>query len=84
MLELPAKEIVSLLRTATDSNGKRYFLTAGAPFPHVYVFDENWKRLLCIPALPADGAGPPEAEPLQVSDAQLADLDGDGKPENPH
>ncbi len=80
-LELPSGEIVTLLRTATDSGGKRYFLAAGAACPHVYLFDENWKRLLSIPALPAADARPPEGEPLQVADAQLADIDGDGKPE---
>ena len=69
------REYVTLLRTATDSTGKRYFLASGIVMPRVHLFDENWKRLLSLPDVP------PETAQLQVADAQLADLDGDGKPE---
>jgi hypothetical protein len=93
-LDLPSGEVVGLLRTATDASGKRYFLGAGMGAARVHLFDENWKRLLSIPNYPAAGGTgvspasadstgkmPVPPEQLQVADAQLADLDGDGKPE---
>ena len=74
-LDIRPEEVVTLLRTGTDSAGKRYFVAAAMGGPRVHLFDGQWKRLLSIPE------APPQTSPLQVGDARLADLDGDGKPE---
>lgn len=73
-LELPKEPegIVSFLRTAVDADGKRYFAGSAASLSQAHLFDDGWKTLLSFPS--AD-------EKRAVADAQLADLDGDGRPE---
>ncbi len=71
-LELPDRDdsAVSFLRTAADAGGRRYFLGSKAGVQQVHLFDAQWKRLLSFPEA-ADHPG--------ISDALLADLDGDGE-----
>jgi outer membrane lipoprotein-sorting protein/peroxiredoxin len=71
-LELPYRDdtAVAFLRTATDAAGNRYILGSKAGVQQVHLFDAEWKRLLSFPEA---GSHP------GISDATLADLDGDGK-----
>lgn len=73
-LELPKEPegIVSFLRTAVDADGKRYFAGSAASLSQAHLFDDGWKTLLNFPSADAKRA---------VADVQLADLDGDGRPE---
>ena len=66
-------EPVAFVRTAVTAAGQRYFLTSGAGLQQVHLFDEHWKPLQDFPkdALENRHAG--------ITDAVLADLDGDGK-----
>lgn len=71
-LKLPQRDdaAVAFLRTATDADGNRYFLGSRAGSQQLHLFDAHWKRLLSFPKF-ADHPG--------ISDALLADLDGDGQ-----
>ncbi|HWB10231.1 MAG TPA: hypothetical protein VG826_13455 [Pirellulales bacterium] len=72
-LELPYRDdtAVTFLRTATDAAGNRYVLGSKNGVQQVHLFDAGWKRLL---SFPEDGGNHPG-----ISDATLADLDGDGE-----
>ncbi|HJT31433.1 MAG TPA: redoxin domain-containing protein, partial [Pirellulales bacterium] len=69
-LKLPQRDdaAVAFLRTATDADGNRYFVGSRAGSQQLHLFDDHWKRLLSFPEF-ADHPG--------ISDALLADLDGD-------
>lgn len=69
--QAPEESIVSFLRTAVDSTGKRYFAGSAVSMQQVHLFDEQWKTLLSFP----------EGKHAGIADVQLADLDGDGQPE---
>jgi hypothetical protein len=71
-LELPYRDdsAVVFLRTAIDADGNRYLLGSKIGVQQVHLFDADWKRLLSFPEA-GNHAG--------ISDATLADLDGDGK-----
>ncbi len=71
-LDLPEANdsAISFLRTATDGDGRRFFLGSAPGVQQVHLFDAGWKRLLSFPE-----AG----EHPGISDAVLADLDGDGE-----
>jgi peroxiredoxin len=73
-LELPFRDdsAVTFLRTATDGAGNRYFLGSKAGVQQVHLFDARWRHLLSFPEA---GSHP------GISDATLADLDGDENPE---
>jgi thiol-disulfide isomerase/thioredoxin len=74
-LDLPEEldgGVVSFLRTAVDSEGKRYFAGSANGVQQLHLFDEQWKTLLSFPKA-GRHAG--------ISDVQLGDLDGDGQPE---
>jgi outer membrane lipoprotein-sorting protein/outer membrane protein assembly factor BamB len=73
-LDIPKDGVVNYLRTAVDKDGHRYFVAAANAQPQLFVFDENWKRLLNFPK-------PEENSTQGVWDAQIADLKGDGKPQ---
>jgi hypothetical protein len=70
-LELPDRDDseVAFLRTAVGGDGKRYFLGSKIGAQQLHLFDADWKRVLSFPEEP-DHPG--------ISDAVLADLDGDG------
>ena len=70
-LNLPDRDdsAVTFLRTAADEAGHRYFLGSKIGVQQVHLFDADWKRLLSFPES-GDHPG--------ISDATLADLDGDG------
>ncbi|MEX0712201.1 MAG: TlpA disulfide reductase family protein [Pirellulales bacterium] len=68
----PEEAVVSYLRTATDSAGKRFFVASGPSQQQLHVFDDAWKLLRSFP---------PEGKHAGISDVQLADLDADGQPE---
>lgn len=72
-LDLPKEPegVVGFLRTAVDKSGKRVFVGSLSSQQQLHVFDSDWKRLLSFP----DGSH------AGISDVQLGDLDGDGKPE---
>jgi hypothetical protein len=61
---------VTLLRTAVDGTGNRFYVVFKAGDQQLYVFDANWKRRLVFPQ---------DDEHANIADAQLADLDGDGQ-----
>jgi peroxiredoxin len=71
-LEIPYRDdsAVTFLRTAADATGHRYILGSKMGVQQLHLFDPEWKRLL---SFPEDGSHP------GISDATLADLDGDGK-----
>ena len=75
LLEIDEKEVITFLRTAVDGSGKRYYAASGLVQPRVHVFDENWKRVSHYPANALE-KGQTHAG---IADAQLADLDSDGK-----
>lgn len=62
---------VSYLRTATATDGQRFFAGATVGSAQMFLFDAEWKRLLVFPEFAADA----------IADVALADLDGDGAPE---
>ncbi|HUY32676.1 MAG TPA: redoxin domain-containing protein [Pirellulales bacterium] len=74
-LDLPARKkdaVISFLRTAGDGAGKRFFLGSAPGVQQLHVFDDRWKRLRSFPE---------EGDHAGISDALLADLDGDGEVE---
>lgn len=74
VLEIPEGAVIRYLRTATDKDGKRYFAGSASAQQQVHLFDADWKLLLSYPSLEG---GKSEG----LTDAQLADLNGDGQPE---
>ena len=72
-LDLPKEPegVVGFLRTAVDKSGKRVFVGSLSSQQQLHIFDADWKRLLSFP----------EGSHAGISDVQLGDLDGDGKPE---
>lgn len=72
-LDLPKEPegVVGFLRTTVDKSGKRVFVGSLSSQQQLHVFDSDWKRLLSFP----------EGSHAGISDVQLGDLDGDGKPE---
>lgn len=74
-LDIGEQELVTVLRTAVDGDGKRYYVGSGPMQQRVHVFDENFKL---VSHFPKDY--PNENEMNQgVGDVQIGDLDGDGK-----
>jgi len=73
-LDIPEDSILCFLRTATDRQGKRYYVASVAGQKQCHVFDENWKRILSYPRAE-------DAAADSIADVQLADLDGSGKPQ---
>jgi len=69
-LEMPNQGVAAFLRTAVDGQGNRYYLASAIGVSQVHLFDANFKRLLSYPEV-TDHPG--------IFDAQLADVDGDGK-----
>ena len=70
-LELQGNEVVTVLRTDVDKDGKRYFLGTARGIQRIHLFDDNLKTLLAYPDVQHPG----------IVDAQLSDLTGDGVPE---
>lgn len=66
-LAIPPQAAVTYLRSAKDSAGKRHYLAAAPLAPAFFLFDENWDLTLTHPA---------NGLPLQLGDAQLAQLTG--------
>lgn len=62
--------IVTFLHTAIDGDGRRWFVGGASTRQQVHVFDHQWKRTLSYPQEKSAGG---------IADAQLGDLDGDGK-----
>lgn len=60
---------VSFLRTAVDSEGKRYFVAAAVSQQQLHLFDDQWELLLSFP----------EGKHAGIADVQLGDLDGSGQ-----
>jgi len=73
-LDLPPGDQVAFLRTAMGADGRRCYVGSASGAQQFHLFDENWKRVSSFPA----AAKEPHAG---IGDAQLGDLDGDGKPE---
>ncbi|HUY89688.1 MAG TPA: redoxin domain-containing protein [Pirellulales bacterium] len=71
-LELPERDdsAITFLRTSVDGAGNRYFLGSKPGVQQIHLFDASWKRLLSFPES-SDHSG--------ISDALLADLDGNGE-----
>ena len=67
-LELQGNEVVTVLRSAVDKTGKRYFLGTARGIQRVHLFDADLKTLLAYPDVQHPG----------IVDAQLTDLLGDG------
>ncbi len=72
-LDIPENAIVTTLQTATDSQGKRFFVASGPAQPQFFVFDDAWQKTLDFPK-PEDSAG------MGLSAVRIADLKGDGTP----
>ncbi len=62
--------IVTYLHTTIDGEGRRWFVGGASTRQQVHVFDHQWKRTLSYPQEKSAGG---------IADAQLGDLDGDGK-----
>lgn len=73
-LDIPEENAISTLRTAVDKSGKRYFVAMAAGQPQLFLFDENWNKLLSFPR-------PEDQATSNVGDVQIVDLDADGTPE---
>lgn len=73
-LELDEMEMVGSLRTAVDNDGKRYYLAFLLSQQRCHIYDENWKL---IAHYPEDAL---ETRHTGIADAEIGDLDGDGKP----
>ena len=73
-LELAELEMVGSLRTAVDNEGKRYYLAFLLSQQRCHIYDENWKL---IAHYPEDAL---EVRHTGIADAEIGDLDGDGKP----
>lgn len=73
-LDLAEGESVYSLRTAVAADGKRYYLAFLIAQQRCHIYDENWKLVAHFPkdALKNRHTG--------ISDAEIGDLDGDGKP----
>ncbi|HEY5315012.1 MAG TPA: redoxin domain-containing protein [Pirellulales bacterium] len=74
-LELPKEAesgIIGFLRTAVDSDGKRFFVGTASTAQRLHVFDEKFSRLWSYPEGTSAGG---------IADVQFGDLDGDGHPE---
>ena len=73
-LDLPEQAAVAQARTWAGKDGRRWFAVSAPMAPQVFVFDEDWKRVLSYPA--------PGEPPLAVLDLALVDLgEADGTPE---
>lgn len=71
-LKIPEGAPVFSLRSEVDDSGKRWFVGVADGQQQLFVFDDAWNLSLSYPEAdtkPHDG----------LADAQLADLDGDGK-----
>jgi thiol-disulfide isomerase/thioredoxin len=68
-LALPDRQAVSLLRTAANAEGDRYFAATGIAQQQVHLFDANWKALWSYP----------EGKHAGIADIRLADLEGNGQ-----
>lgn len=72
-LPLPEGLAVTFLRTAVTKEGERRFVLSSPLAPCWFVFDENWQPVGQYPE--------PGADPLQIVDLQLADLNDDEQPD---
>jgi hypothetical protein len=70
-LALPDRQAMSLLRTATDAEGQRYFAATGIAQQQVHLFDSQWKLLWSYP----------DGEHAGIADVRIADLEGNGQPQ---
>lgn len=73
-LDLPPDAGVGFLRTSAAANGGRWWLAGRHGGQHVFVFTDDWRLHATYPE---PGGGEHEG----ITDAELADLDGDGVPE---
>jgi hypothetical protein len=72
-IPLPERAAISHLRTAADSQGRRWFAGFEVHGRQVFLFDEQWKMLLAYPEERQRHDG--------IADAQIADLAGDAAPQ---
>lgn len=70
-LDLPPNGVVSFIRMAADTQGRRHFAGSASNQQQVHVWDQDWRRVLSFP----------DSEHAGIADLQMGDLDGDGKPE---
>jgi thiol-disulfide isomerase/thioredoxin/outer membrane lipoprotein-sorting protein len=68
----PEQGIVTYLRSAIDSDGKRFLIGSASNRQQLHVFDRDWKRVFSYPEGTSAGG---------IADVQVGDLDGDGHPE---
>jgi len=68
----PEEGIVSFLRPATDSDGRKLFIGGASSRQQIHVFDEQFERLYSYPEQTSAGG---------IADAEVGDLNGDGHPE---
>lgn len=61
--------VVSFVRTAVGNDGQRWFAGSANTQRQMYLFDQSWQTRLTYPS---------DAN-SEISDVQLADLDGDGQ-----
>lgn len=67
----PEEAVVSYLRTALKPDGQRIFVGSASSQQRLFVFNEDFQKLLSWP----------DSQHAGISDVQLADLDGDGEVE---
>jgi thiol-disulfide isomerase/thioredoxin len=72
-LNLPETSLVGYLRTTLDAKGKRLYVAAGSGQKRLFVFDHTWKQQLAFP--------PADFKSSDISEVQIADMDGDKTPE---
>lgn len=70
-LDVPSDAIISVLRTAVDASGRRFFAGTASTRPQAYLFSEDWSLKF----------GFPNSGDAEIAEAELADLDADGEPE---
>jgi len=72
-LEIDKMEVVSNLRTAVDTEGKRYFAAVASAQQRFHMLDANFNVVF---SFPADGLKHPHQG---IADVELGDLAGNGK-----
>jgi thiol-disulfide isomerase/thioredoxin len=72
-VELPSHDERShgVIRAATDTDGKRWFLVTGVGWQQAFLFDNEWKLVMAFPDEKHSGIG----------DAELLDVKGAGSPQ---
>ena len=74
-LDEKAMEVVANLRAFTGADGKRWVVAFASAQQRLHLLDENWKQVW---SYPKDALAHP---PSGIADVEVADFNGDGRPQ---